>query len=133
MQNMGKPHNGAQEERDAFASRLRQALREAGYPNVGSSDVARQYITRSPQSVSPQAVRKWLDAETLPRQHHIDCLAAWLNCDPGWLRYGTAVLRAANDDEFSHESVLLLNDLTILSHREKKLVRELVDMLELRR
>lgn len=121
--------NLAQDERHGFANRLRQALHSAGYPNARVSEVARQYRARSPHEVTNHAVRKWLDGDSLPRQHHVICLATWLDCDPGWLRYGRASSEPPKVRKVSHVEAVMLNDLAILSSSEKKLVRKLVDLL----
>lgn len=118
--------NLAYNERAAFANRLRQALHLAGYNDVRASEVARQYMPRSARSLSPQSVRKWLNAEALPRQHHITSLATWLNCEPGWLRYGGAWVKATNDGEANREKVFLAKALAKLNPHQKRMVRELV-------
>lgn len=124
-----KPATQVRHGREGFAIRLRKALHAAGYPHARLSEVTRQYNARSSQAVSLHAVRKWLSAETLPRQQHIASLAAWLNCNPNWLRDGSGETAATSNDDAKHEAVVMLTDVALLNSYEKTLVRELGNML----
>lgn len=119
----------AQRERDGFAKRLREALASAGSPNLSSSQVAKFFNAQTAFPVSSHAVRKWLLAETIPRQHHIETLATWLACDAAWLRYGVGHQKV-KQLLGSHEDFVLLQEVSRLNPAAKQLVYGLVAILK---
>lgn len=77
------------EEKNAFSRRLKESLRKAGVDHKSSTRVAREFNLRYPgQPVSSQAVRKWLEAASLPSQDKLRSLASWLDVPAQWLRFG---------------------------------------------
>lgn len=64
-----------------FAARLQQATRHAGLDKYGMfSEFARRF------GVTPRAVQKWFEGESIPRD--IDPLASFLGVRSDWLRSG---------------------------------------------
>lgn len=66
-----------------FAQRLAQASKEAGLDEHGRGMVIAKAL-----DVSPKAVSKWFNAESLPRQDKINSLANYLKVDVVWLQHG---------------------------------------------
>ena len=79
------------DEKQGFSRRLRESLRRSGVSAEGPTEIAREFNLRYHGTpVTPQAVRKWLEAKSLPSQDKIRTLAFWLEVSPGWLRFGEA-------------------------------------------
>lgn len=77
------------DEKQGFSKRLRESLRRAGAPAEGPTEIAREFNLRYHGTpVTPQAVRKWLGAKSLPSQDKLRALAFWLEVSPAWLRFG---------------------------------------------
>ena len=77
------------DEKNAFAKRLKESLRKADVDPRSSTRVAREFNLRYPgEPLSTQAVRKWLEAESLPSQDKLRALAQWLDVPAQWLRFG---------------------------------------------
>lgn len=68
--------------REGFAGRLRHALRSNGYR------ATEQKVLGDLFGVSGQAVRKWLEGQTLPTAARMPMIAAALGVRTGWLRDG---------------------------------------------
>lgn len=87
-----------QEERTAFARRLRQACTNAGMVKVGATNLLHEFSLRYPGHITVHAVRKWLMGESIPSQDKLRALAGWLQVSPDWLRFGTpeSMTSAAN-------------------------------------
>lgn len=82
------------DEKQGFSKRLRESLRRAGAPVEGATEIAREFNLRYHGTpVTPQAVRKWLEAKSLPSQDKLRALAFWLEVSPAWLRYGESDTR----------------------------------------
>lgn len=122
--------DGAQQERDGFTRRLREALGEAGYPQLGQTQLYKLYNARSAYPVSSHAIRKWMLAQVIPRQHHIETLASWLACDAAWLRYGVGRNKVKQQPVGAREDFVLLQDLSRLDPASKELVYRLVAILK---
>lgn len=72
------------ETREAFAQRLKESALKAGYPAYGmAADLARHV------GVTPKAVGKWLNAETLPGAPKMTKLAQLLGVKVEWLAWGS--------------------------------------------
>lgn len=95
------------ESREAFAQRLKQSALDAGYPSYGmAADLARH------MGVTPKAVGKWLNAESLPGASKIAKLAQLLGVKVEWLAWGAgepSVAKAANPVEIQAEHPDLLS------------------------
>ena len=70
--------------REEFAQRLALACKEAGLDDHGRGMSIARALT-----VSPKAVSKWLNGESIPRQDKLNQLAKFLHADPIWLQHGT--------------------------------------------
>lgn len=70
--------------RNDFAKRLDIACKQKGLPEKG-----RGTQLASICNVTPKAVSKWLNAETMPSTANIYLLAKFLGVTPEWLTYGT--------------------------------------------
>lgn len=69
--------------RSEFAQRLAQACSKAGIEEHG-----RGVILAKKLAVTPKAVSKWLNAESMPRQNKMAELAEYLGVSLYWLQYG---------------------------------------------
>lgn len=70
--------------RNDFSKRLDIACKAKGLPEKG-----RGVQIASICKVTPKAVSKWFNAETMPSTANIYLLAKFLNVTPEWLTYGT--------------------------------------------
>lgn len=82
---------------EEFSKRLRKALRDAEVEVSSPTQLAREIARRTGHKVTPQAVRKWLNGEAIPKLDKIEALALWLRVGAGWLYYakGTGTLLAS--------------------------------------
>ncbi|EGR0803300.1 helix-turn-helix domain-containing protein [Vibrio alginolyticus] len=69
--------------REDFSVRLAQACSDAGIEEHG-----RGVILAKRLGVTPKAVSKWLNSESMPRQGKMKELAKVLNVSTSWLQYG---------------------------------------------
>lgn len=69
--------------RKEFAQRLAQACNQAGIETHGRGVIIAKKI-----GVTPKAVSKWLNAESMPRQNKMEELANFLGVSLFWLQYG---------------------------------------------
>lgn len=69
--------------RERFASRLAQAAKEAGYSDHGKATEIADKL-----NLSPKAVSKWFNAESMPRADAMNNLANLLRVDVVWLQHG---------------------------------------------
>jgi len=99
--------------------------------------VAREFNRRySGKPVTAQAVRKWLNGESIPPGDKIRTLAKWLKASPHWLHYGeneknTGVLKVEEERSiYGEEAVITLpEDFQRLTPRHKTMVCEIVHAL----
>jgi transcriptional regulator with XRE-family HTH domain len=80
-----------------FSRRLKQACDES--PIVPEHGKGRQVYLAKKMNVTQEAVRKWLEGESLPRPDKIALLAKTLGVDPLWLQLGTSPLEIAQKRE----------------------------------
>ena len=79
----------AAREREEFSKRLTQKLREHGLNAASPTEIAQRFNSHAPeQSVTAQAVRKWLNGEAIPSQPKVRAIAEWIGVSADWLRYG---------------------------------------------
>ena len=72
-----------------FSERLLEALAAAGLETESPTVLARRFnLLHGGEPVSAQAVRKWLQGESIPAQERLLVLARWLRVSPQWLRFG---------------------------------------------
>jgi transcriptional regulator with XRE-family HTH domain len=135
------------EEKKAFASRLKAALKRAERPVRGSAELALQFNLRHPkESITPQAAQLWLQGKSLPTPDKVDTLAEWLHVSPHWLKYGTPedqpsrpkagqakVRKIAESEQVSTEERDFLKSFRQLSPDQRKLVTDLVLQLAIPR
>ena len=122
-------------EREAFASRLREALGRIGDDGGSPTRVAREFNRRYPGTpVTLHAARKWLNGEALPAQDKLRVLAAWLGVAAVWLRYGEegderSASHRAREPELAVDFELA-REIGALSPAHRKAVRALVKALK---
>lgn len=76
-----------------FSARLNKALDEAGVREHGRGiDVRNELYSRGLRT-TPQAVSKWLNAESIPLSSTLIVLADWLGVRAEWLEYGVEPMR----------------------------------------
>lgn len=73
-----------EENREAFAKRLKQAAADAGYPAYGTAARLARAL-----GITPKAVGKWLNGEARPNAEKMESLARLLGVEIGWLAWGT--------------------------------------------
>ncbi|SPY42744.1 phage repressor [Proteus mirabilis] len=69
--------------RERFASRLAQAAKNAGYSEHGKATEIAEKL-----GLTPKAVSKWFNAESIPRQDAMNKLAELLRVEVVWLQHG---------------------------------------------
>lgn len=119
------------DEREAFSSRLKEALKAAGDRADSPTALARAFNRRYPgQPVSVYAVRKWFYGEAIPGQDKLRVLAEWLGRSSEWLRFG-----GTNAAERPRELVAttldyeLMRAISALTEPHQVVVRDLVQSL----
>lgn len=133
-----------QDEKNAFAERLKQALKRSRKKIETAADLALQFNLRHPnEPITPQAAQKWLAGKSHPTPDKIATLADWLNVSPRWLRYGfaekarpqaTRLLSkepATSSDAFSTDEIALLQRIRSLTEHRRYLITQLVQELAL--
>ena len=76
-------------EKEKFSARLKLALSAMTMQNLKTSEIATKFNLQHPnESVTQQAVHKWLNGLAIPSMDKIETLSKWLSVKPEWLRYG---------------------------------------------
>ena len=76
-------------EKELFSLRLKAALEAAALEKFKVSDIEREFNLRYVSgTVTPQAIYKWLNGQSIPSLDKIQVLAEWLNVSPKWLKTG---------------------------------------------
>lgn len=130
------------DEKQAFAKRLKQALRRSTKPVESPSELALQFNLRHPnEPITPQAAQKWLTGKARPTDDKIATLAAWLGVSATWLRFGVKVpsetptkkRRPAADDSaaFTAQEIELIRCFRQLPEHRRRLLQELIEDLVL--
>lgn len=130
------------DEKQGFASRLKEALKRSPTKVDTPTELAAQFGWRYPKSpISMQAAQKWLSGRAIPTPDKVEALAKWLKVDKQWLRYGVAAQtrpapgKAATAVREPHaptaEEWKLLERLRRLPESRRQLVEELVWQLAL--
>lgn len=77
-------------EKAAFAERLKLALTRCPKKIETATELATQFNLRhTNESVTHQAVQKWLSGSACPTADKINTLAEWLGVSAHWLRFGS--------------------------------------------
>jgi hypothetical protein len=122
----------ASEEKVAFAARLDQALRSAGF-SARPSHFVREFNSRADgNAITVFAARKWLLGESIPTQDRLRILSTWLDVQAQWLRYGEGGPPAMADDDAAIPPIddqLLARDLQLLRPHSRRVVHGLVALL----
>lgn len=134
------------DEKQAFTARLKQALKRSPKKVATANELALQFNLRyKGESVSQQAVQKWLTGKSRPTPDKIATLADWLNVPVQWLRYGVGEkalppateMRAREPlprfEPLTEEELALVQRIRGLSEHRKYLVTEIVEQFALER
>ena len=118
---------GQDDSRSAFVSRLSAALAAAGY-DATPTTIAKGFNLRAPENtVTAQAARKWIKGEALPSDDKLLALAAWLDVDPAWLRFGETARHTPQPMDGLGDS--LQRDLALLTPPERRVMRNMLDLI----
>ena len=102
-------------ETQAFAERLRLALKGIGIRSSPSL-VANEFNLRYwGKSITPNTARNWLLGKSIPTQDKLRVLADWLHVNPDELRYGTLTSAFKVQDSASDMAVLTMQDRDMLA------------------
>ncbi len=133
-----------QDEKIAFAERLKQALKRSRKKIETAADLALQFNLRhSNEPITAQAAQKWLAGKSHPTPDKIATLADWLNVSPQWLRHGigekarpqaTRLVSkepTADTNVFSDDERQLIQKMRLLTEHRRYLITQLVQELAL--
>lgn len=130
------------DEKKAFATRLKQALKRSSRRIETASELAIQFNLRHPaEPITPQAAQKWLTGSARPTVDKIKTLAAWLDVSEQWLRFGVTDMKrprqprqSQNADETitpTSEELELIGRLRRLSAYRRQLVEGVIEQFSL--
>jgi transcriptional regulator with XRE-family HTH domain len=130
------------DEKQAFAERLKQALKRSPKKIDSATELSVQFSLRHPNaSVTPQAAQKWLSGKAKPTVDKIDTLAEWLGVSAQWLRHGvTDELRPVRPkakksetglSDFSADEIGLVAKLRLLPEARRQIVVDIVEQFAL--
>lgn len=115
-----------------FAQRLRDAMVGAGYA-ARPSVLEREFNTRYwGQSVTLQAVSRWLNGQAIPSQDKLQTLAEWLKVEPQILRFGAQVALSVHEhrkrweDKLTYQERETVDAYLQLPAPQRKVVREVI-------
>ncbi len=102
-------------ETQAFAERLRLALKGVGI-RPSPSLVANEFNLRYwGKSIMPNKARNWLLGKSIPTQDKLRVLADWLHVSPDELRYGTLAPTFKAQDSGTDMTALTMQDREMLA------------------
>lgn len=120
------------QEKEAFAKRLRQAMLDAGY-DPRPSVLERLFNTHSwGASVTFQGASRWLNGKSIPTQDKLQVLAGLLAVEQQYLRFGEEAVkgvlekRARWDAGLAPEDREIVELLLNLTVEQKKVVHEVI-------
>lgn len=115
-----------------FAQRLHDAMQRAGY-KPRPAVLEREFNTRYwGESVTVQAVRRWLRGEAIPSQDKLQTLAEWLKVEPQILRFGEGIAKSVKqyrerwDEKLTHQERETVDAFLQLPAPQRKVVREVI-------
>jgi transcriptional regulator with XRE-family HTH domain len=123
------------DEKTKFAERLQAAMIVAGYearPAVLEKNFNSRYWG---QSVSFQAVSRWLRGEAIPSQEKLQVLADWLKVEPHVLRYGEQAIKNIRakqkkwDEGIGYQEREIFETFLSLPAPHRKTAREVIQAL----
>lgn len=123
-------------ERQNFSARLAESLALTHGLPPSPTIVAREFNFRFiGKPITVHAARKWLVGEAIPTQDKLRALAVWLDVSVDWLRFGGGLNATATAPAPSVSAPAaspldgLVRMFMSLSHRDRVLVRDFIDML----
>lgn len=117
-------------ERDAFSSRLREALLRAAPDAARPAALAREFNRRyAGEPVTLHATRKWLGGESIPSQDKLRVLSDWLGVTSEWLRFGQGTVLAGTRDTAAEYDYQLMREIASLTEAHRQVIRDLVKSL----
>lgn len=125
------------DDKQAFAARLRQALKRSPKKITTAAELAVQFSLRHPDAaITTQSAHKWLTGKTRPTPDKLKTLAIWLDVSPTWLLYGVADKpQARTQAKTSDRAVVptpkeleLIEKIRSLPESRRLLVQEIVEM-----
>ncbi len=117
-------------ERDAFSSRLREALLRQAPDATRAAALAREFNRRyAGAPVTLHATRKWLGGESIPGQDKLRVLADWLGVTAEWLRFGQGVVLADAREPGAEYDFQLMREIAALTEVHQQVVRDVVKSL----
>lgn len=115
-----------------FAQRLHDAMQRAGY-KPRPAVLEREFNTRYwGESVTVQAVRRWLRGEAIPSQDKLQTLAESLKVEPQILRFGEGIAKSVKqyrerwDEKLTHQERETVDAFLQLPAPQRKVVREVI-------
>lgn len=102
-------------ETNAFADRLRLALKGVGIrpsPTLVANEFNLRYWGKS---ITPHTARNWLLGKSIPMQDKLRVLAEWLHVSADELRYGTVAPTFKTQEAGTDMSVLTMQDRDMLA------------------
>ena len=110
-----------------FGGRLKAALKRTNIAYSSPTKLATEFNLRHyGKPVSAQAVRKWLESNSIPSVDKIITLANWLGVSPAWLLFGENL----GDEEASSKPYTdLRSNFLHLTPEAQDVVRELIMVL----
>lgn len=126
------------DEKQAFGTRLKEALRKARLQANSPTWIAREFNLRyHGDPVTAPAIRKWLEGRSLPSQDKMRVLALWLEVTPQWLRFGDPERKesrshsVAKQDaaDYAIDAAWVVRKLELLNEPHQKMVLEVVRAL----
>lgn len=139
------PMSKPQDEKRAFAARLKQAIKRSPKKVETPTDLSIQFNLRHKgESITVQAAQKWLSGQARPTVDKIETLAEWLNVSTQWLRFGIAEDRStippgrkgqkaksATAIQPTEEELKLIARIRSLPEHRRNLVNEIVEQFSL--
>jgi transcriptional regulator with XRE-family HTH domain len=135
----------SQEEKLAFANRLKQALTRSPKRIETAAELALNFNLRHPTDpITPQAAQKWLSGQALPTIDKIATLSEWLDVSLAWLGLGVVEHRSGGKSKSvkvkraaepppppTAEELELLEKLRTLSGHKRYLLIQVLDQFVL--
>lgn len=123
------------DEKAAFSSRLKLALRRSSDPVNGATELALRFNLRyDGEAITAQTAHKWITGRAIPTNDKLKTIAKWLNVDEHWLHYGPAskMVGESGDQGFepTPELIALAAKIQALQPHQRYLIEELVEQLQ---